>query len=153
MRSLREEVRLVGRLLVAIAGRDHHAFDAEFHDVVHEAAHALGIDTVEQRRVRGDAETSFKQQLYGVNRDVVRTFVRDGEVVVLAFSIEMDGKGQVLARLEEMQLFAQQQGVRAEINVLPARDQSFDNFPDLRMQSTVRRRGCSRWGARILRRP
>src|SRR6185369_5365 len=43
-----KKVRLIRSLLVAVAGRDHHALDAEVHHFVHEAAYALGIGTVEQ---------------------------------------------------------------------------------------------------------
>jgi len=40
---------LVGRFVVGVAGREHHAFEAEFHHVVEEGADGFGIGAVEER--------------------------------------------------------------------------------------------------------
>ena len=45
----------------------------------------------------------------------------------------MHRKCQVLARLEEMQFFFQQQGIGAEVNVLFPEHQPFHNLLDFRM--------------------
>src|SRR6184192_2066726 len=49
----------------------------------------------------------------------------------LTFSVHVNGKREVLAGLEEMQFFLEQQGVRAEEDVLLPRDQPFYNLVDL----------------------
>src|SRR5713226_6257627 len=51
-----EEVFLVGRLVVGIAGGEHHAFDAQLHHFIEKRADALRIGAVEQSCVRCDAE-------------------------------------------------------------------------------------------------
>ena len=52
-------------------------------------------------------------------------------------TVDVNGEAQVLAGLEEVQLFFQQQGVGAEINIFLARDQAFDNFVDLGMHQRL----------------
>src|SRR4029453_17574341 len=52
---LAEEVLLVGRLGVAVAGGDHHPLDAELHHRVEELPHPLGVGALEQGRVRRPA--------------------------------------------------------------------------------------------------
>ena len=60
VRSTRQEVLLVGRLLVGVAGRDHHALDAEL--VVQRSrrtgAVLLGSSRAKKRGVGGDAEAA-----------------------------------------------------------------------------------------------
>src|SRR5499426_1425954 len=53
-----QEMLLVWRLGVAVAGRDHHALDAEVHHLVEELAHPERAGPVEQGRVGGDPETA-----------------------------------------------------------------------------------------------
>ena len=61
----------------------------------------------------------------------------DGEVVVLLLAVHVDAEGEVLARLEQVELFLQQQRVGAEVDVLLPRDQPFDDFVDLRVQQRL----------------
>ena len=75
-------------------------------------------------------------------RDVVAALAADGEVVVLALAVHVDAERQVLARLEQVDLFLQQQRVGAEVDVLLARDQALDDLVDLRVHAAARRRGC-----------
>jgi hypothetical protein len=140
MRRVRARPRkcfLIGSLVVGVAGREHHAFKAELHHVVEEGADGFGIGAVEQRGVGGDAEAEAEGFLDGVDGDVVSTFAADGEVVLFALAIEVDAEGQVLAGLEEMNLFFQQQGVGAEINIFLARDQAFHDLADLRVHERL----------------
>src|SRR5260370_4066241 len=51
-----KEMLLVGRFIVRIAGRKHHAFDAQLHHFVKKRAYTLRIVAVEQRCLRGYAE-------------------------------------------------------------------------------------------------
>ena len=52
---------------------------------------------------------------------------------MLALAVQVDGEGEVLARLEQRDLFLEQQRVGAEVDVFLARDQAFDDLVDLRM--------------------
>ena len=50
---------------------------------------------------------------------------------MLALAIHMDGEAQILAGLEKVQLFLEQQRVGTHVDILLARDQAFDDFVDL----------------------
>ena len=56
---------------------------------------------------------------------------------MLALSVHVNGEGEVLAGLEQVQLFLQQERVGAEINVFLARDQAFDDLSDLRVHERL----------------
>jgi hypothetical protein len=49
----------------------------------------------------------------------------------------VDGEGQKFARLKEVHLLFHQQSVGANVNVLAACDQAFDDFADLRMHERL----------------
>ena len=57
--------------------------------------------------------------------------------MVLAFAVHVDRECQVLARLEQVDLFLEQQRVGAEVDVLLARDQAVDDLGDLRMHQRL----------------
>ena len=138
MRCASQEVLLVRRLVVGVAGREHHAFDAELHHLVEESAHAVGIGAVEERGVGGDAEAAAAPLPASPSmRDVVSAFAADGEIVMLALAVHVDGERQILARLEEIDLLFQQQRVGAQVDVLLARDQALDDLVDLRMHQRL----------------
>ena len=84
--------------------------------------HAVGIGAIEQSRVGSDAETTADRLFDSFCRDLVSTLAADGEVVVLALSIDVHRKREVLAGLEQIQLFFEQQRVRTQIDILLARD-------------------------------
>ena len=128
---------LIGRLVVGVAGRDHHAFDAEVHHFVEERADALRIGAIEQRGVGGDAEAARTASRTPSTRDFVAAFVADRKIVMLALAVQVDGEGEVLAGLEEVQLFLEQQRVGAEVDVFLARDQAFDDLVDLRVHQRL----------------
>ena len=54
---------LVRRHLVAIAGRQHDAFDTHVHHFVEEPAHAVRIGAVEEGGVGGHAESALLGRL------------------------------------------------------------------------------------------
>ena len=137
MRARAEEVLLVGRLVVGIAGREHHAFDAQVHHFVEESAHAVGVGAIEERGVGGDAESALHGLANAFDRDVISAFAADRKIVVLALAIQMDGERQILAGLEQVKLFLQQQRVGAEVDVFLARDQAFHDLGDLRMHQRL----------------
>ena len=128
---------LVRRLVVGVARREHHAFDAQVHHLIEERADALRIGAIEKRRIGGDAEAALDRFANAVDRDVVAAFAADREIVVLALAIHVHGERQVLARREKMDLFFQQQRVGAEVDVLLARDQPVDDLVDLRMHQRL----------------
>ncbi len=103
-----QEMLLIRSLLVGISGGNHHALDANLHQLVEESADRVRVGSIEERGVGGDAEARGDCGLDAVERDVVSAFAADGEVVVLALAVEVNGERQVLARLEEVKLFLEQ---------------------------------------------
>ena len=69
----------------------------------------------------------------GFERDLVPAFLTDRKIVMLLLAIHVDGEGEVLARLEKVQLLFQQQRVGAHVDVLLARHQALDDLLDARM--------------------
>ncbi len=133
-RARPRKVLLIGRLLVGVAGSDHHGFDADVHQVVEVGANGVGIGSVEKRGVGGDAKAGGDGCFDSIERDIVSAFAADGEVVVLALAVEVDGEREILAGLEEVKFFFQKQRVGAQIDVLPAGHEALDNLVDLGMQ-------------------
>ena len=125
-----EEVLLVGRALIGVAGRDRHA-DAELLAEVEERRDVLGRMTVEDRAVDVDDEALGLGGLDAGDRLLEAAFHADGLVVVLLDAVEMDREEQIRRRLEQMQLLLQQQRVGAERDELLARDDAFDDLADL----------------------
>ena len=52
-------------------------------------------------------------------------------------AVHVDAEGQIFRRLKLIDLFLQQQGVGAEVDVFLAGDESFDDFLDLRVQQRL----------------
>ena len=52
---------------------------------------------------------------------------------MFALAVHVNAERQILAGLEQIQLFLQQQRVRAQIDVFLARDQALDDLVDLRV--------------------
>ena len=128
---------LVRRLVIRVSGRKHHAFDSELHHLVKMFAHAVRIGAVEERRVRGNAEAAPQRFFHAFNGLIVSTFAADREIVVLTLAVHVDGKRQVLARLEQIELFLEQQRVGAEIDIFLARHQAFHDLADLRVHQRL----------------
>ena len=137
-----EEVLLVGRFVVGIAGRKHHALDAQLHHFVEELADALRIRAVEQSSVGGDAEAALERQANAFDGFVVGAFAADRKIVVLALAVHVHGERKILTGREFVKAFGQQQRVGAEVDVLLARDQARPRFRQSADASAARRPGC-----------
>src|SRR5690606_39336838 len=117
-----EEHVLARRMIVAVARRDHHAFDAEAHHVVEEIGDVVRILARVQRAVHRHAEAALARELDRADRLVERAFPAHRRVVALAVAVEMDRPGEIRRRLVFVDLLLEQQRVRAEIDELLARD-------------------------------
>src|ERR1700733_459285 len=131
--SAAKKMLLVRRLVIGVARRDDDAFHAQRHHLVKESAHAVRIGAIEERGIRRNTEATLDRLAYSLHRFVVAALAADREVVVLALTIEMDGKGEVLAGLEQTDLFLEQQGIGAEIDVLLPRHQTLNDLANLRV--------------------
>ncbi len=96
---------LVRRLIVRVAGREHHAFHAGIHHFGEECADRLTVGAIENRGVGSDAEAAPDRLTDGIEGNLVAAFLTDGKVVVLLFAIHVHGKREVFARREQVQLF------------------------------------------------
>ncbi len=115
-------------------------------------ADAVGIGAVEEGGVGGDAEAALDGLLDAFDGDVVAAFAADGEVVMLALAVEMDGEGEVLRGRELGQAALEFERVGAEVDVLLARDEAVDDLDDLRMQQRLAAGNARPWARRILQR-
>src|SRR6185312_14101104 len=102
---------LVRGFVVRISRRKHHAFDAQVHHLVKKRTHALGISSVEQSGVRGYAKATAHGFFNSLTRLVISAFLANGEVMVLALSIHVDGERQILAGLEQINFLLEQKRV------------------------------------------
>src|SRR5258708_10310274 len=95
------EVLLVGRFVVGVSGREHHALNAEVHHLVKECANAVGIGAVKQSGVGGHAEAALQVFLDAFKRQLISTFAANRKVVMFALSVPVSRECQILARLKE----------------------------------------------------
>ena len=109
----------------------------KFHHVVEEGAHGFRIGSVEERRISRDAEAAAEGFFDRIDGNVVSALAANRKVMLFALAVEVHAEGQVLTRLEEMNLFFQQQGVGAEIDIFLARHQALDDLTDLRMHERL----------------
>ena len=130
-------MRLVGRPLVGIAGRDGDAVDAHLGHRVEEPRHPLGLGGVEQRGVDVDPEALRLGEPDRLDRAVVDAVLADRAVVVLAVAVEVHGPGEERVRLEQVDLLFEQQRVGAEIDEFLAGDQALDDLLDLAVQQRL----------------
>ena len=124
---------LIRRLAVGVAGREHHALNAQVHHLVEEGANAFGLSAVEQRGVRSHTKPALESFAYSIDCNVVSAFAADSQVVLLALTVQMHAKGQIFAWLEEVNLFFQKKSVGAKVDIFLSRDQPLDDLPNLRM--------------------
>ena len=108
-----EEVLLVGCLVVGIAGREHHAFDAQLHHFVKKRADALGIGAIEQRGIGCNAEALFHRFPDSFDGQIVATLAANGKIVMLFLPIHVHRERQVFAGLKKSKFFFEQQRVGA----------------------------------------
>ncbi len=99
-----EELVLVRRLLVDVAGGEHHALDAEVHRGVEEVTDMLRIDAGEEGRVGRHAKAALHRLLDRLDGGVVGAVAADRHVVLFLQAVEVDGEGEVLGGLEEIEL-------------------------------------------------
>ena len=126
-----EEVLLIGRFFVGVAGGDHQAVDAQVGEAVEHLADAFGVRADEEGGVGGDAEAALLGGLDRVDRDVPDAVAADGIVVILFESVDVDREGEVGAGLELVEALFEQDGVGAEVDELPALDEAADDVADL----------------------
>ncbi len=84
---------------------------------------------------------------------IVAALAAHRKIVVFTFAIHVNGKAEVLAGLEEVELLFQQQRVCAEVNVLLPRYQAFYNLADLRMHQRLAARDGDHGRAALVHRP
>src|ERR1700733_14859048 len=76
-----EEMFLVGSFIVGVAGREHHAFDAQVHHIVEEVANTLRISSIEELRVGSYAKAALQCELDCFDRFFVGAFAANREIV------------------------------------------------------------------------
>ena len=129
-----QEMVLIGGFLVAVAGRDHHPFDAEFGECIEKPAEPLGIDAVVKRGIGRNAKAFGQGGFDGPDDDIVNAITADGGIVLLFGAVEMDGKREIFRRRELVEMFFEQQRIGAEVNEFLAGHQTSGNLANLRMQ-------------------
>ena len=127
-------MRLVRRLVVAVAGRKHDALHSDGHHLIEMRAHAVGIGAVKEGGVGRDAKTAFDRFLDALDSDVVAALAANGEVMMIALAVQMNGEGKVLRRRELVQPLLEFERVGAHIHILLTRNQSVYDVHNLRMQ-------------------
>ena len=125
-----QEVLLVGRALIGVAGRDRDA-DAELFGEVEERGDVFGRMAVEHRAVDVDGEALGLGGLDRVDGLVEAAVHAHRLVVMLLDAVEMHREEQIGRRLEQVQLLFQQQRVGAQRDEFLARDDAFDDLADL----------------------
>ena len=123
-----EEHVLARRVLIAVARRHHHAFDAERHREVEKIGDVLGIFARIERAVRRNAEAAFPRGLDRGDGLVERAFAADRFVVPFAIAVQVNREGQIRRRFVLVDLLLEQQRVRAQIDEFLARDDAFDDL-------------------------
>src|SRR5690606_33818118 len=126
-----EEDVLPRRVVVAVARRDHHAFDAEAHHVVEEIGDVVRILAGVQRAVHRHAEAALARELDRADCLVERAFAANRCIVALAVAVEMDRPREIRRRLVLVDLFLEQQRVRAEIDEFLPRDDASNDLGHL----------------------
>ncbi len=137
-----KEMLLVGGFVVAVAGRKHHSFDAEFHHLIEERPDAVGIGAVEERGVGRHAEAAFDGFADSFEGDIEPAFAANGKIVVFLLAVHVDAEGEIFARLEQVDLFLEQQGVGAEVDVLLALEPDRPRSGRSAGAAAARRREC-----------
>jgi len=126
-----------GRLVVAVAGREDDAFDAQSHHFIEVGADHVGVGTVEESGVGRNAEAALDGLFDAFDSQIESAFAAYRHIVVLALAIEMHREGEVLRGRELMQALLEQERVGAQVDVLPARDEAVDDLDDLRVQQRL----------------
>src|ERR1019366_5669740 len=80
---------LIGRLVVAVAGREHDPLDAHVHNFIKESAHAIGVGSIKEGGIGGDAEAALDGLFDALDSDVVSTLAAHREIMVLTISVQV----------------------------------------------------------------
>ena len=147
-----EKVLLIGRLLVTVPRRDHHAFDAQLHHRVEELPHTLGIGIIEQSRIGRDPEPAAEGRLDCPDSHVIDAVPADRQVMLLPEPVHVDAERQILGRSVIVQLTLQQDGVGAEIDVLLPLDQPLHDERHFRVDERLPARDAHDRRAALFRR-
>ena len=132
-----EEVLLIGRALIGIAGRHRDAVQPHRHHLVEELGGAFRIGAVEQRAVDLGAEALGLRQLDRGDGLFVGAVLADRLVVHGLVAVEMDRPGEIRMRLVLVDLLGQQQRVGAQDHELVARDEALDDLRHLAMEQRL----------------
>jgi hypothetical protein len=125
-----EEARLIAVPCRRHSLEEHHAFDAERHHLVEERAHRIWIGTFAKSVIvvvtrkpiltaRRTPSTAFWNVPCAANR----------KVVALSEAVHVDAEGEGFYGLKSpaSKLFLEEQRVRAEVDVLPSRNEPLDD--------------------------
>ena len=139
-RGAAQEVLLIGRFIVGVAGRKHHALVAKLHHFIEVRAHAVGIGAVKQRCVGRNPEAAFDGFLDAFDLpDRSRVPSRQTEKSWCSRCPSTWTENvKYLLGLKRCSFFFKQEGVGAEIDVFLALDQAaYDDFVDLRVHQRL----------------
>ena len=131
-----EEMLLVGRALIGIAGGDADLHAHGGH-LVKEGSDLLGLGIVEQGSVDDGAEAALLGLLDRSHGAIVHAFLADRTVMLFPPAIQMHGPGEVRARLEQVHLLFQQQRIGADDDEFLPRDAGFHNLVDFLVQQRL----------------
>src|SRR5690606_24692567 len=126
-----EEHVLPRRVIVAVARRDHHAFDPEAHRVIEEIRDIVRILARIERAVRRDPAAALARELDRAHGFIERARTANGLVMPVAVTVEMDRPREVRRRLVVVDLLLEQERIRAEVHELLARDDAANDFRHL----------------------
>src|SRR5579862_1072122 len=128
--ALEEEI--AAGLVEVVARRRDDAVEAEvLHDVAEELGDLLDVGLCEHRRVAVDPVAPVEGHLARVDRLLEATGALRDVVVRLLHAVQVDGEGHVGRGLDLVEEFRQEQGVRAQDDVLAALDDAVDDLVDV----------------------
>ena len=141
---------LIGCFLVAVAWREHHALDVQFHHGIKKFADASGIGAFEQGGIGGDAESAGDGFFDGFEGDLVGAITTDGGIVFGFETIHVDAEGEVFCGFKEIELPLEEEGVGAKVDVFFAGDEAFDDRINLWMDQRFTARDGDHRGAALV---
>ena len=123
---------MIGGRLVGIAWAQHHSFDTNIHHLVEESANGVRIGSFEECRVRRGAEAHLDGLADAGHRLLIGAFPADSEVMVVFGTIHVHREGEIFGWREPtfVEFLLEENGIRAEIDVLPPLDKLLDEFAD-----------------------
>ena len=126
-----EEMLLVRRALIGIAGRQRDAIDTERHDAVEELGHPRRLGIAEQRAVDIHPEAFHLGRLYGDDGAVIDSRLANRPVVHLLVAIEMHRPIEPAVRLISVELLLHQQRIGADGNIFALGESALDDLGKL----------------------